>query len=139
LEGILTVGQNMDAATPEPSNGQTRVVIVDDQPTFRRAARTLLAARGYDVVAEAGCAASALEAVERHAPHAVLLDVRLGDDDGFSVCGALTRARPDLAVLLSSDTDYGDYEAQVAGCGARGFVRKSHLPHADLGQFWPRC
>jgi len=51
----------------------------------------LLAARGYDVVGEASCAASALDAVERHAPQAVLLDVRLGDDDGFELCGLLTR------------------------------------------------
>ena len=68
----------------QPSYGSNpRVVVVDDHPTFRHAARMLLAARGYDVVGEASCAASALDAVERHAPQAVLLDVRLGDDDGF--------------------------------------------------------
>jgi len=128
----------MDTAKTQPSYGRTTVVIIDDQPTFRRAARTLLAARGYDVVGEAGCAASALEAVERHAPHAVLLDVRLGDEDGFTVCGALTRDRPGLAVLLASDSDHEHYREQVARCGARGFVRKSHLSHTDLGQFWPR-
>ena len=115
-----------------------QVVIVDDQPVFREAARQLLAARGYDVVAEAGCAAGAVDAVERHDPHAVLLDVRLGEDDGLAVCSALTDARPDLAVLLASDAEYWDSEELVARCGARGFVRKSHLHHTDLGQFWPR-
>jgi DNA-binding NarL/FixJ family response regulator len=113
-------------------------VIVDDQPTFRQAARRLLEARGYEVVEEVGCGATALEAVERHAAQAVLLDVRLGDDDGFAVCGELTRARPELAVLLASDTDYEHYPDLVAHCGARGFVRKSRLPHTDLEQFWPR-
>ena len=113
------------------------MVIVDDQPVFREAARQLLAARGYDVVAEAGSAEGAVDAVERHEPHAVLLDVRLGEDDGLAVCSELTDARPDLAVLLASDAEYGDPEELVAGCGARGFVRKSHLHHTDLGQFWP--
>ena len=123
----------MSSATQQP-----QVVIVDDQPTFREAARHLLAARGYKVVAEAGSAAGAAAAVERHAPHGVLLDVRLGDDDGFAVCSALTRERPGLAVLLASDDEYEDWHERAAGCGARGFVRKSLLHAADLAQFWPR-
>jgi DNA-binding NarL/FixJ family response regulator len=112
-------------------------MIVDDQLTFRQAARRLLEARGYDVVAEADCAACALAAVERHEPQAVLLDVRLGDEDGFDVCGVLTRARPELAVLLASDTAYDHSEESIARCGASGFVRKSRLPQTDLAQFWP--
>jgi DNA-binding NarL/FixJ family response regulator len=127
----------MTRALPQPSNGtKPRVVIVDDHPTFRHAARMLLAARGYDVVGEASCAAAALEAVELHAPRGVLLDVHLGDDDGFEVCGLLTRSRPELAVLLASG-DEQDSEL-IARCGARGFVRKSRLLQIDFGEFWPR-
>ena len=114
-----------------------QVVIVDDQPAFRDAARLLLEARGYDVVAEASDAATAVAAVEQHEPTAVLLDVRLGDDDGFTVCGTLTRGHPELAVLLASDGDPEDMLDRVAGCGARGFVRKSRLALVDLGEFWP--
>src|SRR3954447_26015933 len=121
----------------QPSYGSSpRVVIVDDQPTFRHAARMLLAARGYDVVGEASCAASAMDAVERHAPHAVLLDVRLGDDDCFEVCGLLRRSRPELAVLLASAEDH-DPEL-IMRCGARGFVQKHRLLQTDFGQFWTR-
>ena len=121
----------------QPSYGRNpRVVIVDDHPTFRHAARMLLEARGYDVVGEASCAASALVAVERHAPQAVLLDVCLGDDDGFEVCGLLTRSRPELAVLLAS-VDEHDPEL-ITRCGARGFVRKHRLLQTDFGKFWTR-
>ena len=121
----------------QPSCGSNpRVVIVDDHPTFRHAARMLLAARGYDVVGEASCAASALDAVERHAPQAVLLDVRLGDDDGFELCGLLTRSHPELAVLLASAEEH-DPEL-IARCGACGFVQKHRLLQIDFGQFWPR-
>jgi DNA-binding NarL/FixJ family response regulator len=126
----------MCALTPEPSH-PLRVMIVDDQRTFRLAARRLLEARGYAVVAEADCSACALEAVERHEPQAVLLDVRLGDEDGFAVSGALTRARPGLAVLLASDTPHEHSEECIAESGARGFVRKSRLAHTDLARFWP--
>ena len=117
--------------------GRPQVVIVDDHATFRGAARMLLEARGYDVVAEAVSADAALAAVERHAPTAVLLDVRLGEDDGFALCGTLTRRHPELAVLLASDGDFEHIADRVATCGARGFVRKSRLALVDLGQFWP--
>jgi two-component system nitrate/nitrite response regulator NarL len=126
----------MAHALPQPSYSiKPRVVIVDDELRFRDAARMLLAARGYEVVGEAWCAASAMDAVERHAPEAVLLDVRLGDDDGFALCASLTRSRPDLAVLLTS-ADEQDAK-RATRCGARGFVRKSRLIGIDLGEFWP--
>jgi DNA-binding NarL/FixJ family response regulator len=47
---------------------------VDNEPVFRDAARRLLERCRYRVVAKAGCAASALDAVERFAPRAVLQD-----------------------------------------------------------------
>lgn len=119
------------------SSSAPRVLVVDDEPVFRDAARQLLERRGYAVVAEAGCAATALDAVERFAPQAVLLDVRLGDDDGFEVCRTLTRAQPGLAVLLASTCECDAYGELAASSGARGFVSKARLLDTDFGQFWP--
>ena len=115
----------------------TRVLIVDDQPVFRMVARALLEARGYVVVGEAGCAASAREAVERLSPDAVLLDIGLGDDSGHEVARALTRLDPAPAVLLVSVEDHGDEHGRARDCGASGFVPKARLAAADLGRFWP--
>jgi two-component system nitrate/nitrite response regulator NarL len=121
----------------QQQNGRVRVVIVDDQPIFRDVARDVLTARGYEVVAEAATAATAVEAVERHEPHAMLLDVQLGDDDGFAVCDAVTRIRPGLAVLLTSaERHFEHFMARIESCGARGFVPKEHLPRVDFEQFW---
>ena len=132
----------MNRASPLSSNGSStdapRVLVVDDEPAFRDAARQLLERRGYPVVAEAGCAASALDAVERFAPQAVLMDVRLGEDDGFEVCRRLTRTRPELAVVLASTGDYEHCHELLASSGARGFVSKTKLVDTDFGQFWPR-
>lgn len=113
-----------------------RVIIVDDHPGFRDAARRCRKARGYDVVAEASCAATALRAVERHDAAAMLLDVHLGDDDGFAVCDAVTRVCPDLAVVLTSATNYEHLWEQIESCRARGFIRKEHLASVDLERFW---
>src|SRR4051812_34793205 len=109
-----------------------QVVIVDDHQSFRATARDCLTARGYDVVAEASCAATAMRAVERHDPDAMLLDIHLGDDDGFAVCDAVTRVRPDLAVILTSVQNYEHFREKIESCGARGFIRKAHLATVDL-------
>jgi DNA-binding NarL/FixJ family response regulator len=100
-------------------------------------ARKVLEWRGYVVAGEADSAASAIDAAERLAPDAVLLDICLGEDSGFDVAYALTQARPGLAVLLVSSVDYRRCEPLVRKCGARGFVLKSDLACADLEDFWP--
>jgi CheY-like chemotaxis protein len=136
-EGFM--GESAPRCAGRASSGSPRVLVVDDMPAFRDAARQLLERRGYAVVAEAGCAATALAAVERFAPDAVLLDVRLGDDDGFEVCRRLTGARPGLAVLLASSAEYENCGELVVSSGARGFVSKARLIATDFGQFWPRA
>ena len=119
--------------TPNPP----RVLIVDDQPSFRGMARKVLEWRGYAVAGEADSGAAAIAAAESLAPDAVLLDICLGEDSGFDVACALTQARPDLAVLLVSSIDYRRCEKLVGDCGARGFVLKSDLACAELADFWP--
>jgi CheY-like chemotaxis protein len=132
----------MATAIPPSSDGTSasapRVLVVDDQPVFRQAARLLLERRGYPVVAEASCAVSAVDAVERFAPEGVLLDVRLGDDDGVDVCRTLLGARPGLAVLLTSTVEHDPCDDLVASSGVRGFISKGRLLDTDFEQFWPR-
>jgi DNA-binding NarL/FixJ family response regulator len=111
-----------------------RVLVVDDHAGFRAVARDLLRARGYTVVAEADRESSALEALTRFAPDAVMLDVRLGDESGFDVARALMRVQPDLAVLLVSAEEADVQAARVRGCGARGFVSKRQLVRSDLAE-----
>ena len=114
-----------------------RVLIVDDQPLFRRVAREVLDARGYTVVGEASCAASALEAAERLGPDAVLLDVRLGDDSGYAVARALAELEPSAggAAGLGRMSD-GDEDERACACGACGFLpqgpARSDRPRALL-------
>ena len=114
-----------------------RILIVDDHPMFRRAARELLHARGYDVIAEADSPRNALGVVERLAPDGVLVDVHLGDESGFDLARALTCAHPDLAVLLTSSDDLERPEGAHA-CGACGFVLKARLTAVDFELFFGR-
>jgi DNA-binding NarL/FixJ family response regulator len=108
------------------------VLIVDDHPSFRASARTLLEAEGYEVIGEAENGEDAVKAAERLRPDLVLLDVQLPDLDGFQVAGRLCKLEDPPAVVLTSSRDSADYGPCINWCGARGFVPKADLSGAAL-------
>jgi two-component system nitrate/nitrite response regulator NarL len=110
------------------------VLVVDDDPEFRRLAGRLLAGGGLTVVGEADSVAGALTAAVQLKPSAVLADVELPDGDGLALARELAMLpwRPSI-VLTSIDGDITTTgEARLAG--ARAFVVKADLPDAPLGQ-----
>ena len=108
------------------------VLIVDDNPRFRSRARRWLEGDGYVVVAEAADGASALEAVRRHRPDVLLLDIGLPDMSGLAVAERLMEEPDPPAVVLTSTHDVADFGDRIARCGARGFVPKAQLSGAAL-------
>jgi two-component system nitrate/nitrite response regulator NarL len=114
----------------------TRVLVVDDHAAFRRLARALLTAEGFDVVGESADAAGALEAATRLSPDLVLLDVRLPDGDGFDVAEALADL-PDPApvVVLCSTREASSYRHRIATTRAAGFIAKRDLSAVALRAF----
>lgn len=76
-----------------------RVLIVEDERPMRTALADALAAEGYRVLtAENG--AAALERALREAPALMLLDVMMPKLDGFAVCAAVRKQRPQTAILM---------------------------------------
>ena len=102
------------------------LLIVDDDPRFRRVAREILTPR-FAVVAEAGDRAEALAALEEHRPEAVLLDVNLPDASGLSVAGEIAAGPASPRVVLTSSEDLAGAGDAVAASGARGFLPKAAL------------
>jgi DNA-binding NarL/FixJ family response regulator len=105
----------------------SRVLIVDDHPAFRAAARTLLRHAGYEVVGEAVDGRSAIAAVEALRPDVVLLDVQLPDMHGFTVSWHLHRSPAPPVVILTSSRDGTDYGEGVTHACAAGFIPKTEL------------
>jgi DNA-binding NarL/FixJ family response regulator len=108
------------------------VLIVDDDPAFRRLAHRILATVGLAVAGEAATAAAAMTAVGTLKPDAVLVDVGLPDRDGVSLARELAALpwRPRV-VLTSSDPEAAS-PGDVRGSGAMAFVPKDQLPNAAL-------
>ncbi|GAB6939606.1 response regulator [Isoptericola variabilis] len=101
-----------------------RVFLVDDHEVVRRGVADLLGMEDdLEVVGTAGTAAEALARVPALRPDVVVLDVRLPDGDGVTVCREL-RSRTDVAVLMltSFDDDQSLFDALLAG--ASGYVLK---------------
>src|SRR5713226_9495292 len=71
-----------------------RILVVEDNPLNRELLCEWLDAEGYEVVTAADLK-TGFEAVEKEHPHAVLLDVQLGADDGLSLAAWL-RQQPAL-------------------------------------------
>jgi DNA-binding NarL/FixJ family response regulator len=103
------------------------VLIVDDHPAFRSAARALLNAAGFDVVGEAVDGASALDAVSELQPEIVLLDVQLPDVDGFAVAERLSKDGAYPAIVLTSSRSIASLRWRLDANPGWSFIPKSEL------------
>ena len=108
------------------------ILVVDDDPTFRRLARLLLTNHGFVVVAEAGSVADAVSAAQRVRPSAALVDVELPDGDGFELAGRLSAMPWPLRIVVTSVQSGGDFPTEARRVGAEAFVLKADLARAPL-------
>src|ERR1700749_2074390 len=108
-----------------PAARQISVFLLDDHEVVRRGVRDLLEAEpDIKVVGEAGTASSALARIPALRPDVAVLDIRLPDGDGVTVCREIRARMPQVGCLmLPSFTDEeAPFDAIMAG--AAGYVLK---------------
>jgi DNA-binding NarL/FixJ family response regulator len=106
---------------PEP----IRVFLLDDHEVVRRGVASMLAIEDdIEVVGEAGTADHAIARIPAARPHVAVLDVRLPDGDGVTVCREIRSRMPEVACLML--TSFADEEAlfDAVMAGASGYVLK---------------
>lgn len=109
-----------------------RVFLLDDHEVVRRGVHDLLDDEpDITVVGEAATVEQALVRVPALRPDVAVLDVRLPDGDGVTVCRELRSQMPDLACLML--TSFDDEEALLDSimAGAAGYVLKQ-IQGSDL-------
>ncbi|MEU4132215.1 response regulator transcription factor [Streptomyces wuyuanensis] len=109
-----------------------RVFLLDDHEVVRRGLRDLLDAESdIEVVGEAGTAQQALARGPAVRPRVAVLDVRLPDGDGVTVCRELRSCMPELACLMLTSFDDEDALLDAIMAGAAGYVLKQ-IKGSDL-------
>ena len=108
----------------------TRVLLVDDDLTFRRVMSKELTRRGYGVVAVAS-GREALEQAPQIKPDVALLDLRLGDMDGIEVLERLRERNPSVGVVVLTGHGTIDTAIRAIRLGAHEYLEKP-CPIAQL-------
>lgn len=112
----------------------TRVLLVDDDPVVCAHLRAILqTADDLEVVAAAHDGAEAVEAVVRHRPDVVLMDLRMPGVDGIAATRSIADlpGAPVVVVLTTFDSD--THVVRALAAGAAGFLLKTTPPRDLIG------
>jgi DNA-binding NarL/FixJ family response regulator len=103
-----------------------KFLLVDGHPLMRSALRAVVESLGDDVATmEAGTAGQARDHLARHGPFdAVVLELKLGTDDGAALLREMRSRQPQLPVLVFTGSDDGRDLIRAIDGGAMAFVHK---------------
>lgn len=109
-----------------------RVFLLDDHEVVRRGVKDLLEAEpDIEVVGDVGTIDHALTRGPALRPDVAVLDVRLPEGNGISVCRELRSRMPELACLMLTSFDDDDALLDAIMAGAAGYVLKQ-IKGSDL-------
>jgi CheY-like chemotaxis protein len=113
-----------------------RSLIVDDNTDFLRAASGLLESQGMVVVGVASTGDEAAQRAEELRPDVTLVDIDLGDENGFDVVQRLVAARglEHSHVVLISTYAENDFADLIAASPAVGFLTKTELSRTAISE-----
>jgi DNA-binding NarL/FixJ family response regulator len=108
-----------------------QLLLIDDHVLFRQSLGRLLASEtDFEVVAECGTAADALDVLQHQTVDVVLLDFDLGHDPGSHVIAASRRAGSTAKVLMVTAGMTAEESATALRLGASGIFLKHGSPAA---------
>jgi DNA-binding response OmpR family regulator len=99
-----------------------QILIVDDNEDIRFFVRTALTPEGFDVI-EAADGNQALEIFRRREPAVIILDLSIGQPDGFEVCREIRKVSTVPIIMLTSHDEEMD-EAMCLAAGADDYITK---------------
>jgi two-component system invasion response regulator UvrY len=114
-----------------------QVLVVDDQPPFRAAARAVLSRIAeFDLVGEAASGEEAVAMSESLQPDLVLMDINMGEMNGIEATRLVTASRPATMVILVSTYAEEDLPGDARTSGAAAYVHKDELSPRLLRGLW---
>ena len=101
----------------------TKILIVDDEASIRRALRTTLRELGFEVV-EAARGEEAVSLVRTVKFAAILLDINMPGMGGIETCRRIRQFAPKLSILMLTVRDSEDDKVEALEAGADDYVTK---------------
>lgn len=101
-----------------------KLLVADDHEVVRSGIKTLLAESDVEIVGLASSVEQTVTATESQKPDVVLLDVRLGTEDGLTALESIRAAQPEVAVVMMSTYDNPTYVARAIALGANDYILK---------------
>ena len=113
-----------------------RVMLVDDEESYRRLVRTILDREDdFQVVAEASDGREAVELAADVIPDLIIMDVQMPYVDGFEATRLILERNPEARVVLVSRTGrQQEYVCMSQQVGALTFIAKQDLDASILRQ-----
>jgi two-component system response regulator NreC len=110
-----------------------KLFLVDDHEIVRTGLRMLLENESdVELLGEAGTAAEAIEAVEKHSPDVILMDIGLPDRSGIDATREIKERSPATAVVALTIHEDEEYFFKMLEAGASGYVPKRAAPQELL-------
>jgi DNA-binding NarL/FixJ family response regulator len=114
-----------------------RVLVVDDQPPFRRAAKAVCSmTSGFSVIGEAESGEEAVDQAVALTPDLILMDINLPGINGIEATRRICGARPDTVVVLLSTYKAEDLPGDARQSGAVAYVNKEEFAPNILQDLW---
>jgi DNA-binding NarL/FixJ family response regulator len=109
----------------EVQNGVHRVMIVDDHPVVRQGIKLMINAEpDLTICGEAENEQQARRMIRDLKPDALVVDLSLGDGDGFNVVRDARAHFPEIRILVLSMHDEAIYADRLLSQGASGYIMK---------------
>jgi DNA-binding NarL/FixJ family response regulator len=113
----------------------TQVVVADDDVLLREGLASLLERSGFDVVAQAGDGATAIQACHEHQPELLVIDIRMPPThttEGLEAAQAIRAKQPDVGILVLSAYVEVEHAMGLLASGQRsGYLLKSRVTDVD--------
>lgn len=105
------------------------LTIADDHPMVRKGLSAFLStAPDIDVLDIGVCMADAVQAVERHAPDVVLLDLFMPDQPAVETVRQIKKASPRSQIVMLTSHEGDEYVLPLTQAGAISYILKDSTP-----------
>jgi len=103
----------------------TRILLVEDNVTFRNALKEILHSRFPSMeILEAGDGKEALLCVKGSPPDLIFMDIKLPGENGFTLTSKIKQDHPEVVIVVLTSHDLPEYREAAFKCKANHFMVK---------------